>query len=314
MERQHRTVLVIDDDPADVEILRRYLQRIKECEAEVVEVNRPDEVDSALQDASYDIIFLDYLLGGATGLEIYQDIRAAGCDQPVIMLTGQGNEKIAVDAMKAGVADYLVKGEINPDNLQRTIHAALERAELELRVQQQQQQLERLARVDEVTGLNNRRYFMDRLNHEVLAANRYGSALSVLLMDLDHFKQINDSYGHLVGDKVLAAVALVVNESVRNTDIAGRYGGEEFCVAVTGTNQQGARNLAERIRTGVEGIEFTADDGSRFHVTCSIGISEAHPPIDDAKEMIRQADTALYQAKREGRNRVVLYTHSPDAA
>jgi diguanylate cyclase (GGDEF)-like protein len=166
------------------------------------------------------------------------------------------------------------------------------------------QELEHLSITDSLTQTHNRRYFMERLSQEVKRAHRYGSSVSLLMFDIDHFKTVNDSYGHMAGDVVLAELALNIKKKLRETDLLARYGGEEFALIATPIDHQKALKLAERIRTFVETHVFT-HDMHQIKVTVSIGVSSWHAPIkDNFEKMILEADSALYGAKKAGRNRV----------
>ncbi|MBN2608589.1 MAG: diguanylate cyclase, partial [Candidatus Fermentibacteraceae bacterium] len=163
-------------------------------------------------------------------------------------------------------------------------------------------ELEKLARTDSLTGLLNRQHLMERLEEEMDRTFRYRRPLSLMIVDLDHFKDVNDNHGHLVGDAVLKAAATRISETLRKTDFAGRYGGEEFCVVLPETGLKGATGLAERLRKSMEGSRHPMDDGTELRITCSIGVAEAS--CRDIEETIAVADAALYLAKRSGRNRV----------
>ena len=306
MEATSLTVLVIDDDPGDIELLQRYLERIPDYRITLMVCRSAGDGQTALIHQSIDLIFLDYLLGAQTGLDLVHTLRQDGDQRPVIILTGQGDERIAAATMRAGADDYLVKGDLTPDTLRRSMRFVLERAANERQRAQMEAELIRLARVDELTGLFNRRYLLERLTHEALRAKRYGSPLCLMMLDLDHFKRINDTYGHLVGDQVLARVGGVLHETIRATDIAGRYGGEEFCIALTETSVQGACLMAERLRQRIAAEVFTTDDGTTFQATCSIGIAPYTSDLADLPAFLGRADSALYEAKTSGRNRVVL--------
>jgi diguanylate cyclase (GGDEF)-like protein/PAS domain S-box-containing protein len=168
--------------------------------------------------------------------------------------------------------------------------------------------LERLARTDALTGVHNRHHLFEFAAHEFDVARRYGHALSIIMFDLDRFKEVNDNFGHAVGDQVLKQVTQVACSQLREVDLLGRYGGEEFLVILPNTGAQQARLLAERIRSGVEALRVETDKGS-VSVTLSIGITEmSHAPQDGSvDDLIRHADEALYLAKKSGRNRVVIY-------
>jgi diguanylate cyclase (GGDEF)-like protein len=167
------------------------------------------------------------------------------------------------------------------------------------------EQLRELALKDGLTGLYNHTYFQDTLKKEMSQAGRYGRALSLLLFDLDHFKKINDTYGHPIGDMVLERVGQVIRETTREADIAARYGGEEFAVILPETDLEGARVIAERLRSAVEGLCITNDQKAPLCITISGGIASANPLCRDTKKstLIRVADQALYRSKRNGRNR-----------
>ncbi|MBN1477566.1 diguanylate cyclase [Candidatus Sumerlaeota bacterium] len=167
-----------------------------------------------------------------------------------------------------------------------------------------EERLALMATTDELTGLHNRRLLMERLTQETLRSQRYGTPLSLLMLDLDHFKSVNDTHGHLVGDQVLITMARLITATIRVTDIAGRYGGEEMCIALTETGASGAECIAERLRQRIADFEFTDSSGCVFHVTASIGVA-THDGADDVDTMLALADAALYRAKEGGRNRVI---------
>jgi diguanylate cyclase (GGDEF)-like protein len=171
---------------------------------------------------------------------------------------------------------------------------------------------------DALTGLYNRRHLDERLTSELAAAQRHGRALSLLLVDIDHFKQVNDAHGHLAGDEALKMVAFVLRGAVRKEDVLARFGGEEFCVIARETPIEGARALAERIRAAVERSQF-AWEGRPLGVTVSIGVTVSvgaatFEPGQSERELLSAADRALYDAKQQGRNRVVAVELKPARA
>jgi len=168
--------------------------------------------------------------------------------------------------------------------------------------------LERDAATDALTGAFNRRYLDRRLIEEAAGARRYGLPLAVMLLDIDHFKQVNDRHGHQAGDQVLAAVAQRVAEQLRESDVLARYGGEEFLVIAPHTPLPGAAELAERVRRSIESGEFSLPNepaGRGIRVTASIGVASTGDGRDDAEALVHAADENLLRAKREGRNRVI---------
>ncbi len=171
---------------------------------------------------------------------------------------------------------------------------------------------EKLAHTDALTGLNNRRYFESLATQHVHANFESPNPTTLLVFDVDHFKQINDSYGHDIGDRVLQMIADVSSKEMRYSDILARYGGEEFIALLTGTNSDDAVKIAERLRKRIENIEVNLTDGRQFHFTVSIGITILETFETDLNVLIKQADIALYQAKANGRNRVEHYDPSMD--
>lgn len=188
--------------------------------------------------------------------------------------------------------------------LARQVMALLELRANQRALKSSMDELEMLATTDELTGLHNRRSLMNRLKFEVARTRRFRTPLSAVMVDIDHFKNINDEFGHQVGDEVLAAVGRLVRENVRVIDVAGRYGGEELCILLPNTPLEGARKFAETLRSRIEAQVHSA--GARtVAVTASLGVgSFNHMDIDDADMLLKQADAALYRAKATGRNRV----------
>lgn len=171
--------------------------------------------------------------------------------------------------------------------------------------------MERFATVDELTGLCNRRVLLERLDVEAERARRFNLPLSLIMMDLDHFKSINDDHGHAIGDLVLRSVGNIVRDRVRQVDIAGRYGGEEFCIVLPGTPLDGALALAELLRTGIEDLG-DSDINRKFAATASFGVATLGTGVKaDLTTLLKAADEALYRAKRKGRNRVESAINPP---
>lgn len=178
------------------------------------------------------------------------------------------------------------------------------RRETERALRDVQEELVRLAHTDSLTGLHNRRFFMQRLQEETERVRRHGSSLSVLLFDLDHFKKVNDTYGHDTGDHVLKSVADASMEVKRITDVAARIGGEEFALLLPETDQEGAMKMAHRLRAGIEAVSTPRANQSSVDVTASVGVATVSQTSKDVENILRNADEALYKAKHLGRNKV----------
>lgn len=173
-------------------------------------------------------------------------------------------------------------------------------------VKNQRQRVRELARRDQLTGLFNRREFEERYHAEFDRADRYESSLAVMMVDLDHFKEVNDTYGHQAGDEVLGVMGEVLQDMTRQVDITGRYGGEEFAVVLPETDLASARRAAERINQELRRQTFEGDEDETFTVTCSLGLAELSPEDEDAEALLQRADEALYEAKSAGRDRVAM--------
>jgi len=188
--------------------------------------------------------------------------------------------------------------------LARQAMALIEARAAERALRQSEQRLEQLATTDELTGLHNRRSLLHRLKFEVARARRFRAPLAAVMIDLDHFRRINDEHGHATGDRVLAAVGKLVRENVRMIDVAGRYGGEELCLLLPNTPLDGARKMAEALRGRIQ-AQLHMDGARRVPVTASFGVGAFdHMAIDDADTLLRAAEAALYAAKANGRNRI----------
>lgn len=166
--------------------------------------------------------------------------------------------------------------------------------------------LEMVSRVDGLTQLFNRSHWQSRLAEEFSRAGRYQNPMSLIMFDLDHFKSINDTHGHLGGDAVLVQVSGIIKDALRDSDIAGRYGGEEFGIILPNTNAAGAKVVAERLRSTIESTPVPFEK-VQIPVTASLGIAEFDPTVADDEALIANADAALYQAKESGRNRVIIF-------
>ncbi|HEY6529640.1 MAG TPA: diguanylate cyclase [Cellvibrionaceae bacterium] len=175
-----------------------------------------------------------------------------------------------------------------------------------LQLQRANHQLHIISRTDGLTGLLNRKTWEEILQHEFKRFSRYGHTCSLLMFDIDHFKRVNDTYGHPAGDEVIRQTAAVIRNCIRDIDVAGRYGGEEFAIILTNTDAQGALILAERLRTQVEANTVYYEDHV-IHFTISIGVAEVHSRMSEPTLWIDSADRGLYRAKRAGRNQCYIY-------
>lgn len=288
----HR-VLIIDDDIALAEHYKLVLNSA-DIRAEVS--NNPREIFEVLQDFHPELILLDINMPGCNGIELAQVIRLNQdwLRVPITYLSSEQDvEKRAVAMGRAG-DDFLSK----PLGDRELITAVSVRA---ARSRQLSDALDR----DSLTGLLKHSRIKEQVDAELSRAVRAGENLSVVMLDLDHFKQVNDTYGHPAGDKVIKAIAHLLRQRLRKTDAVGRYGGEEFVAVLPRCSQEEAQTLMEDVRQRFHDITFTADQRS-FKVTLSVGIAAFRPHVDRAEHLLQEADAALYRAKAEGRNRICL--------
>lgn len=293
-----QTVLLIEDDPGDVLLLQEMLEQ-QGCKARLVVVERLAAGINYLQQNSCDAVFLDMNLPDSSGLPTITRLLAVAPTIPIIVLTGQSDESFGVEAVKAGAQDYLLKGDIDGRILKRAMFYAVERKKLEIALKQTRDLFERQARIDYLTGIYNRMMFNELLEAEMQRARRYASDLSLIMFDLDHFKKINDTYGHAIGDHVLKEVARLVSENLRAHDIFARWGGEEFMVLAPKCDQNQVAVLAEKLRSLCAAHDF----GNGLGITVSFGVTRFQAD-DTLESFTARADDSLYRAKEGGRNRV----------
>jgi two-component system, cell cycle response regulator len=295
-----RRVLLIDDDRAQSRLTAAQLKHFPRDHYELDWAGTYEDGIEKLLTGNYAACLLDYQLGPRDGLQLIREAVATGCRTPIVFLTAETSAKIDFAAMDAGALDYLVKGEITPRILERSLRYAVKLAE-------SFEALRRLAIRDELTGLLNRRELDRILEEEQDRAVRFGHPLAFLMVDVDHFKQVNDAHGHPAGDTVLREVARRLAASVRNVDRVGRFGGEEFGVLLVQTDRASALDTAQRIRSAVEREAILATQSLAVNVTISVGAAVMAEDGRSAKELVAAADKALYAAKSAGRNRVVSF-------
>jgi len=246
------------------------------------------------------LVISDWMMPDLDGLELCRRIREIERAEYIyfIILTSKGKKEDVVAGLEAGADDYLIKP-FNQDELKYRVRIGERIIELERRIL-------RLASTDSLTGVLNRRAFMERMEQEINRSFRENSPLSLILADIDHFKGVNDRHGHQVGDLVLQKFVSQLTESSRTYDFVGRYGGEEFVICLPGSTDSQARTVAERMRKSVEEMRIMLPDISKsVRITTSFGVVTLRLELEDSVDsLIGRADDALYKAKREGRNRV----------
>ena len=298
-------ILCVEESDQDYRAFQAHL-----ADQANIELTRTDSMASAeslLTDEKFDLIFVDYLLPDGTVIELLQWMEKETLDTPVIAVTGVGDEVIATNMIKSGAYDYLPKPSIDQNVLSRCIFKAMEKYRLKKEVEESNARMARMATYDPLTGLYNRHSMDDLLEKEFNRARRYRTDLACLIMDLDFFKEVNDTHGHLFGDHVLQQFSQRLTQNLRDTDMCFRYGGEEFMVLLPNTNSNEAKHTAEKLRRSCKSETF--DDGRHSStVTVSLGVatvSDLNPSA--ARDLLVFADNALYRAKAQGRDRVVVH-------
>ncbi|MBU4425958.1 MAG: diguanylate cyclase [Proteobacteria bacterium] len=294
-------ILAVEDSDEDFETLNAILKPHDQ-----INLSRARDTEEAMEVSGrtqFDLILLDYLLPDGDGLDFLGRMEK---EIPVVVITGNGDEMIASQVIQAGAYDYIPKDRVSDKSLSRIIMNTLEKARLKREMKEAQKKIAEMSTRDELTGLYNRRYFVETLEREIASAKRYGTDLVLCMADLDHFKEINDTYGHPAGDMVLSEIGSMLKECIRQSDLVCRYGGEEFAVILPNTDAEKARAVSERFRNRVAKHDFK-HKSSHFGITVSIGVALYNNEVDKSPmEFVEMADRALYQAKEAGRNRVVV--------
>lgn len=299
------TVLVVDDDPITIAIL----QMLFEAKADIVAASNHAAALEQCHALHPDLILLDINLGDEDGFELCRKLKLQEdlAETPVIFITGSSDEADEVRAFQLGAVDFIRKP-LSP-------FIAEARVLTHLSLQLQTEFLTHIAHSDGLTGLKNRRSFDQALEREWKECSRTGLPLSLVMIDIDHFKRYNDIYGHLAGDTCLRKVAEVVDAALgRPADCAARYGGEEFGCVLPHTGFQGALTVAQKIRDNIGALKIAHSDGANpaHTVSASLGVATAFPSeAPDWLDLLQAADQQLYQAKQHGRDRVCGHLRGP---
>jgi len=300
-------VLIVDDRQSSYE---RMLETLSSEHTVDVEAD-PNEALFHAAEGNYDLAIVSLGLQNFDGLRLCSQIRSLERTRnvPILAVAEADNNQRLVRGLEIGVNDYLIRP-VDRNEMLARVRTQIKKKRYTERLRDNVQASIEMAITDALTGLFNRRYMETHLATLLEQAASRGKPLSVLILDIDYFKSINDGHGHDAGDDVLREFSLRIRKSIRNIDLACRYGGEEFVIVMPETDMSVATMVAERLRRRIAGEPFSIQNGSRqLDVTISIGIAALAGPADTAAAVLKRADTALYRAKRDGRNRVV-----PDAA
>jgi len=333
MNPQCSRILIIDDEKTLLDLLGEYLR--DQGHDVVTALSGATGLD-LYNSEQPDLVLLDLKLPDMSGLDVLKHISARDEETALFVISGAGSMDDVIEALRRGAWDFLVKPFLNLELVQHSVEKGLEkkrlrqenrlyREHLEEEVQRRTHELRQeiltrkrieedlrrsemrykeLSLTDELTGLYNARHFFRQVQAEVDRAVRYHSPLSLCVLDIDHFKLYNDTYGHLSGDSVLSELGRVIRNLVRESDSAYRYGGEEFIIVLPGTNREEAARVAERIRTTFFEHAFFPRAGTEVHVSISLGVT-SFIAGESVSDFVDRADQNMYAAKKCGRNTTV---------
>ncbi|MBN2802096.1 MAG: diguanylate cyclase [Deltaproteobacteria bacterium] len=291
-QAESATILLVDDD----DFFRKHIRSILEGEKAIVrELDEPSRILETLDEVAPDILLLDVQMPKITGWEVCRMVRAvpAWKNLPVLFLTGESDANARIECFKSGGDDYIQKPVVKEELIAR-INVRLERIRL----------FKERGDKDPLTGLLNRRAFLEQLQLLFKKSRQFERPVSISILDLDKFKSVNDTYGHLAGDNVLAAMGKLLLTRFRNVDIRGRWGGEEFSVIFANEDEQTAKRLLEEVKKDLKKIVFKSDNNREFNISFSSGIATFPKDGENFDALFKIADDNLYRAKEAGRDRV----------
>ena len=299
------TILIVEDNKIDAKLLQRYLH------GEPYQIKHASNGENAIsrsQQERIDVILLDLLLPGKSGFDVCSALKEKENTQniQIVAITGLSDLESKLKGIELGVDDYLIKP-VNMHILRTRVKSLVKKKALLDRLCDKYEMAVHSAITDKLTGLYNRRYFDHFLDFEIKRSSRQKASLALLMIDIDNFKLINDTLGHLFGDKILNKLGDIIKSIIRETDLAARYGGEEFSIVMSNTGLEEATEIAERLRKAISEYNFEI---TYRPTTVSIGI--ALYPLDSTslQDLLSNADRALYRAKHEGKNRVCVSSNS----
>jgi diguanylate cyclase (GGDEF)-like protein len=267
-----------------------------------------EEALDVLSDDTVEVVITDIMLPGMDGLALTDKIKRSR-DVDVIVMTGYSTDYSYEEAISKGASDFVFKP-VRFEELMLRLKRVLKERRLNQERVQMLDELKKLSITDGLTQLYNSRYFYSQLKGEIERCNRYGHKLSLLLLDIDKFKEYNDNYGHLEGDKILVRLGRIIKSCLRKMDTAYRYGGEEFTIILPGTHGEEARTVAERLRSAVAVEDFTDGRNADLRITISIGVTQ-YRLEEKITSFVQRADQAMYRSKQAGRDRVSCIFDDP---
>ncbi len=299
--KQNKNLLIVEDNLADYVQYCRLLETVTHDFDELVHVETIDSALAYLEQAYPLACIMDNVLPDGDALTLMQRIAHVygKIEFPIVVSTGYGNERLAVELLRQGAQDYMAKDQLRAIDLMSSLDHAVRTYELS-------EQVNYLAFHDSLTGLVNRKLFMDRLQQTFAELKRYKRAFSVLYIDLDHFKDVNDLYGHDVGDELLEWVGERLKEATRETDTVARLGGDEFAILLGDINPEKAAYVTHKLVLALTSVENI--HGHNILISPSVGLAHSDPEIEHSEDLLRRADLALYESKRNGRGKYTIYS------
>jgi len=300
-------LLLIDDDKVDRINTIRTLHR-SNYSLDIMEASSAEEGLNLAQSNTFDVILLDYQLPSMTGLDLLKVFRNFPTNSTaVVMLSYSDDESLAIDCLEAGAQDFICKSEVTVSRLMRAILHSRERYRIEQELRDSHEQLRYLAEIDTLTGLANRHMFEMGLKKALSRASRHGSHLALLMLDLDNFKNVNDTLGHIAGDDLLKEVAKRLQEMIRDGDLLCRLGGDEFAILVHDLDTSNSvMPLIERILNVM--AKPILLEGKEMTISVSIGIASYPESATDPIQLLKSADVAMYRSKEAGKNQAQFYS------
>ena len=295
-------VLIVDDDPQISMLMTAILDA---CGFELAQASNGDEALQKMKDFKPHLVLLDINMPGLSGLETLEIVRQQELYTSVVLVSGNSDTEDVIKGLDSGADDYICKP-FNPHELVARVKTQLRIKTLTDDLSEANQKLQALVDIDDLTGLYNMRGTFERIELEISRNRRFNSGICAIMLDMDHFKRVNDDHDHLFGSFVLKEVGGIIKDGIRDVDFGVRYGGDEFMVVLTGTDYSGAMKYAERLRSSIESYDFNNGE-HRMDLTTSIGLAVLKPDANTvltAKELVQWADRALYESKETGRNQV----------
>lgn len=291
-------ILIVDDEVGVRDSMNEFIE-LSGFDSFVAE--SAEKAIELLKTGDFQVVITDIMLPEMSGLELTSLIKKE-YDSDVIVMTGYSDDYSYEEAINVGASDFIIKP-VRLEELLLRLKRVLKERDLSQERGRMMEKLQKLAVTDGLTKLHNSRSFYSQLEVEVNRFNRYKHPLALLLMDIDRFKDYNDSYGHIEGDKALVKISQVIKSCLRKLDSAYRYGGEEFTVILPETSCKEAQFVAQRIRTVLDTDKFKPQPGKEVNITISIGVTQ-YCPQEELSEFIQRADKAMYISKQKGRNKV----------